>query len=94
MPRAAGVMTVSELEKMLEGRKIKAIQLARKRTGLQKQLEEIDRQFVEVMGTARVVSRRRLKNGKSFRSHVLAILRKSKKGYSIAQLRFRIIAAG
>ena len=94
MPKAAGVMTVSELEKMLEDRKVKAVELAKQRRDLQKQLEEIDRQLAEVMGAGRVVSRRRLKNGKSLRSHVLAILRKSKRGYSMAQLRTRILAAG
>ena len=94
MAKAAGMLTVSELEKMLEDRKIKAIELAKQRNILQKQLEEIDRQLAEVMGAARVVSRRRLKNGKSLRTHVLAILRKSKTGYSMAQLRNHILAAG
>jgi len=94
MPKPAGMLTVSELEKMLEDRKIKAVELAKQRNVLQKQLEEIDRQLAEVMGAGRVVSRRRMKNGKSLRTHVLAILGKSKKGYSMAQLRARILAAG
>ncbi|HEY0981539.1 MULTISPECIES: hypothetical protein [unclassified Schlesneria] len=94
MDKAAGVMTVSELEAMLENRKVRAIELAKRRNELQKQLDEIDRELVKVMGTGRTVHRRRLRNGKSLRSHVLTILRKCKKGYSMAQLSDRILSSG
>lgn len=96
MAKTAGVMSVAELEQILEGRKVKAIDLGKRREELQKQIDEIDRQILEVMGDNRVVRRRRrrLKNEMSLRSHVLELLGKSKKGYSMADLTTKIIEAG
>lgn len=96
MPKSASYMSVAELEQILEGRKIKAIDLGKKREELQKQLDEIDRQILEVMGDSRVIKRRRkrVKNDMSLRSHVLEILGKSKKGFSMADLTTKIVEAG
>lgn len=96
MAKAAGVMSVAELEQILEDRKVKAIDLGKKREELQKQLDDIDRQILEVMGDNRVMRRRRrrLKNEMSLRSHVLELLGKSKKGYSMADLTTKIMEAG
>lgn len=96
MAKAAGVMSVAELEQILEDRKVKAMDLGKRREELQKQLDEIDRQILEVMGDNRVVRRRRrrLKNEMSLRSHVLELLGKSKKGYSMADLTTKIMEAG
>ena len=96
MAKTAGVMSVAELEQILEDRKVKAIDLGKRREELQKQLDEIDRQILEVMGDNRVIRRRRrrLKNEMSLRSHVLELLGKSKKGYSMADLTAKIMEAG
>lgn len=96
MAKAAGVMSVAELEQILEDRKVKAMDLGKRREELQKQLDEIDRQILEVMGDNRVVRRRRrrLKNEMSLRSHVLELLGKSKKGYSMADLTAKIMESG
>ena len=59
MAKTAGVMSVAELEQILEDRKVKAMDLGKRREELQKQLDEIDRQILEVMGDNRVVRRRR-----------------------------------
>lgn len=96
MAKTAGVMSVAELEQILEDRKVKAMDLGKRREELQKQLDEIDRQILEVMGDNRVIRRRRrrLKNEMSLRSHVLELLGKSKKGYSMADLTSKIMEAG
>jgi hypothetical protein len=96
MAKTTGVMSVAELEQILEDRKVKAVDLGKRREELQKQLDEIDRQILEVMGDNRVVRRRRrrLKNEMSLRSHVLELLGKSKKGFSMADLTTRIMEAG
>lgn len=96
MPKTAGALSVAELEQILEDRKVKALDLGKRREELQKQLDEIDRQILEVMGDNRVIRRRRrrLKNDMSLRSHVLEILGKSKKGFSMADLMSKIIEAG
>jgi hypothetical protein len=96
MAKSVGVMSVAELEQILEDRKTKAIELGKRREQLQKELDEIDQQILEVMGDHRVVRRRRrrLKNEKSLRSHVLELLGKSKKGFSMADLTTKILAAG
>jgi len=96
MAKTAGVMSVAELEQILEDRKVKAIDLGKRREELQKQLDEIDRQILEVMGDNRVVRRRRrrLKNEMSLRSHVLELLGKSKKGFSMVDLTTKIMEAG
>ncbi len=96
MTKASGVMSVAELEQVLETRKVKTIELAKRREELQKELDEIERQIVEVMGDNRVVRRRRrrLKNEKSLRSHVLELLAKSKKGFSMADLTSKIVESG
>ena len=96
MAKAAGVMSVAELEQILENRKVKAVELVKRRDELQKELDEIDRQIVEIMGDGRVVRRRRrrLKNEMSLRTHVLELLSKSKKGFSMADLTSKIMDAG
>ncbi len=96
MAKTSGVMSVAELEQILDDRKVKALELGKRREELQKQLDEIDRQILEVMGDNRVVRRRRrrLKNDMSLRSHVLELLGKSKKGFSMADLTTKIIDAG
>jgi hypothetical protein len=96
MAKSAGIMSVAELEQILEDRKVKAMDLGKRREELQKQLDDIDRQILEVMGDNRVVRRRRrrLKNEMSLRSHVLEMLGKSKKGYSMADLTSKILEAG
>ncbi len=96
MAKASGVMSVAELEQILEDRKVKAVDLVKRREDLQKQLDDVDRQIVEVMGDNRVVRRRRrrLKNEMSLRSHVQELLGKSKKGFSMADLTSKIIDSG
>jgi hypothetical protein len=96
MAKSAGIMSVAELEQILEDRKVKAMDLGKRREELQKQLDEIDRQILEVMGDNRVIRRRRrrLKNEMSLRSHVLELLGKSKKGFSMADLTSKILDAG
>lgn len=96
MAKAAGVLSVAELEQILETRKIKALELGKRREELQKQLDEIDHQILEVMGDRRIIRRRRrrIKNEMSLRAHVLELLGKSKKGYSMADMTKKITEAG
>ena len=96
MAKTAGVLSVAELEQILETRKVKAIELGKRREELQKQLDEIDQQILEVMGDNRIIKRRRrrLKNEMSLRSHVLELLGKSKKGFSMADMTRKITEAG
>ena len=96
MSKTSGGMSVAELEQILEDRKTKAIDLGRKREELQKQLDDIDRQILEVMGDNRVIRRRRrrLKNEMSLRGHVKELLAKNKKGYSMSDLTTKIMDAG
>ena len=96
MAKSNGVLSVAELEQILEDRKVKALELGKRREELQKQLDEIDRQILEVMGDNRVIRRRRrrLKNDMSLRSHVVELLGKSKKGFSMADLTTKIVDSG
>ena len=89
-------MSVAELEKILDDRKVKALELVKRREELQKQLDDIDREIVDVMGDNRVIRRRRrrLKNEMSLRAHVLELLGKSKKGYSMADMMTKIVENG
>ena len=95
MTRESGVMSVAELEQVLKSQ-VRAIELAKRREELQKELDEVERQIFEVMGDHRVVRRRRrrLKNEKSLRSHVLELLAKNKKGCSMADLMSKIEESG
>lgn len=95
MAKAMG-LSVAELEQILEDRKSKAVELGRRREELQLELDEIDRQLLELMGDNRVIRRRRrrLKNEMSLRSHVKELLGKSRKGYSMADLTTKIMEAG
>lgn len=96
MAKTTAVMSVAELEQILENRKVKAIDLGKRREDLQKQLDDLDRQILEVMGDNRTIRRRRrrLKNEMSLRSHVVEVLGKSKKGFSMADLTSKIMDAG
>ena len=96
MAKVSGGMSVVELEQILEDRKVKAIDLGKRREELQKQIDDLDRQILEVMGDNRVIRRRRrrLKNEMSLRAHVLELLGKSKKGFSMVDLQTKVIEAG
>ena len=96
MAKTTTVMSVAELEQILENRKVKAIDLGKRREELQKQLDDLDRQILEVMGDNRTIRRRRrrLKNEMSLRSHVVELLGKSKKGFSMADLTSKIMDSG
>lgn len=96
MAKSTAIMSVAELEQVLENRKTKALELGKKREDLQKQLDEIDREILEVLGDNRTIRRRRrrLKNEMSLRSHVVEALGKSKKGFSMADLTSKIMDAG
>ena len=95
MAKVSGGMSVVELEQILEDRKVKAIDLGKRREELQKQIDDLDRQILEVMGDNRVIRRRRrrLKNEMSLRAHVLELLGKSKKGFSMVDLQTKVIEA-
>ena len=96
MAKSAGGLSVAELERILEDRKVKAVELSKRREELQKEIDEIDRQILELMGDNRVVRRRRKrqKNEKSLRSHVKERLAKSRKGYSMSDLTTKIMESG
>ena len=96
MAKSAGGLSVAELERILEDRKVKAVELSKRREELQKEIDEIDRQILELMGDNRVVRRRRKrqKNEKSLRSHVKELLAKSRKGYSMSDLTTKIMESG
>ena len=96
MAKSAGSLSVAELERILEDRKVRAIELSKRREELQKEIDEIDRQILDLMGDNRVVRRRRKrqKNDKSLRSHVKELLGKSRKGYSMSDLTTKIMESG
>lgn len=95
MPKRVGMMTVAELEQILDDRKSKALELRKRREDLQRQIEQIDRQILALMGGKPLgPRRRRLKNELPLRSHVLKILSKSKRGYSMAELTTQVTKSG
>lgn len=92
----AAALSVADLERILEERKVKAIDLTRRREEIQKQLDDVERQLAELLGEGRVAPRgkRRVKNEMSLRHYVLDVLGKNKKGLSMADLTTKITEAG
>lgn len=92
----AAALSVADLERILEERKVKAIDLTKRREDIQKQLDEVERQLSELLGEGRVAPRakRRVKNTMSLRQCVLDVLAKNKKGLSMAELTTKIGETG
>ena len=74
----AAALSVADLERILEERKVKAIDLTKRREEIQKQLDDVERQLGELLGEGRVSTRgkRRVKNEMSLRQCVLDVLAK------------------
>lgn len=100
MPRLPKEMTVAQLERALENKRLRLSELTTKREKLQKQLAKTESEIASLAGrgvaegTGVRRRRRRPKNAKSLRAYVLEILGRSKKGLTIAELDDRVQATG
>jgi uncharacterized coiled-coil protein SlyX len=86
-------LTVAELERMLTTRRSALQELNKRRAKVQKELNKIDAEIHALTGTSGR-RRGRRKNKFSLRQMVLDILKKNKKGHSLADLSRMILDAG
>ena len=95
-------LSVADLERMLSSRKTQLDSLRRKREGLLKELDTVQRQISELEGrrhggTTEIMRERfrnRPRNEKSLRSHVFEILNAHDKGLTLQDLAAQILEAG
>jgi IS30 family transposase len=94
MAKTSPDLTVAELERMLNARKTALRDLLKRRAKVQKELDKVDAEIQILTGTT--VRRRgpRTKNKRSLRETVLELLKKNKKGYSLAELSRIILDSG
>jgi hypothetical protein len=99
MPNASDDLSVAELERMLNSRRMQLEDLQKKRTRMQHQLDQINAEIAGLTGDRRGAGTRgrrgpRAKNEKSLREHVVEMLAKSKKGLTLADLAQKVLEAG
>lgn len=87
-------MTVAELERILHTRRSALQELNKRRAKVQKELNRIDAEIQVLTGTSGRQRGRRTRNKFSLREMVLDLLKKSKKGYSLADLSRMILDSG
>lgn len=87
-------MTVAELERILNTRRSALQELNKRRSKVQKELDKIDAEIQTLTGASGRQRGRRSKNKLSLREMVLDLLKKSKKGYSLADLSRIILESG
>jgi hypothetical protein len=93
-------LSVVKLEQILERKRLQLERLTRQRISLQRKLEKVEREIVQIGGdngtTLRVRRkiRRRPKNTKPLAEVVVDILKKQKAGLSLAQLAEKIQQSG
>ena len=92
--KPTGDMTVAELERILNSRRAALKDLVRKRAQMQRDMDKIDAE-IRVLSGAPVRGRgARTRNKVSLRQTVLGLLKKNKKGYSLAELSELILQGG
>ena len=102
MARAAGDLTVAELERLLDSKKSRLGTLTKKRDKLQKELVQVEKQIAELRGrtVATIGSKARNKpakrpdNVKPLSAFVIDILSKNKKGLTLKGLSEEVLASG
>jgi septal ring factor EnvC (AmiA/AmiB activator) len=98
MVKAVSEMTLAELERAFAAKKHQLEALLAKRERLQRQLAKVDRRIAQLQGhhPGRVIRRphRRNRNPESLQAVVLAILRNSKKGLTLAELQEKVLRSG
>ena len=93
MAKATGEMTVAQLEKELEKKRVRLTTLMKRRNSLLNDLSKVERQIQEIGGrdpSLTPARRKRPKNKKSLRAYVLEILSRNKKGLTIGELHDRV----
>jgi hypothetical protein len=95
---ATETLTVADLERLLNSRKMQLEELLKKRGMIQRQLQQLDADIAALEGQRRGGPRgkrgQRMKNERSLRLLVLDQLAKSKSGYNLADLAQRILDTG
>lgn len=100
MPTTLSELSVPSLERLLMKKRTQLVRLARRRTTLQSQLAKVERQIGQIGGRngspTRVKRkvRRRPRNAQPLTEVVVEILKKNKAGFSLEQLKNKILATG
>jgi hypothetical protein len=94
MAKTSTEMTVAELERILHTRRSALQELNKRRAKVQKELNKIDAEIQVLTGTSGRHRGRRTRNKLSLREMVLDLLKKSKKGHSLADLSRIILESG
>jgi hypothetical protein len=94
MAKASADLTVAELERILTTRRSALQELNKRRAKVQKELDKIDGEIHILTGTSGGRRGRRTRNKLSLREMVLDLLKKSKKGYTLADLSRTILDSG
>lgn len=99
MPSANEDLTVAELERMLNSRRMQLEDLLKKRSRAQQQLDQVNAEIAALTGDRRGIGMRgkrgpKMKNQRSLREHVEEILAKHKKGLTLADLSAKVIESG
>ena len=92
MAKVANDLTVADLERILNTRRVALRELMKRRSKAQKELDRIDSEIQVLTGASG--RGRRGKNKQSLREMVLGLLTKNKKGYSLADLSRQILDSG
>lgn len=94
MAKSSADLTVAELERILTTRRSALQELNKRRAKVQKELDKIDSEIHVLTGASGRRRGRRTKNKLSLREMVLELLKKSKKGYTLADLSRTILDSG
>lgn len=99
MAKAVAEMSLAELERALESKRSKVDELLQRREKLQKELEALDEKIRSLAGGGKIEGsvrrrRRRAKNEKSLKEHVVECLSRNKKGLALPDLHDKVLEAG
>jgi hypothetical protein len=94
MAKRTAVMTVAELERMLNARRTALQELNKRRARVKAELDKIDAEIRALSGGLMRKRSGRSRNKFSLREIVVDLLKRSKKGYSLADLTQIILDSG
>jgi hypothetical protein len=96
MSPASEHLTVAELQRLLDSRKQQLLELSKKRTAIQKELDSVNAQISALEGGKVVLGARgrRKRNPRPLRKIVEELLLKSKKGLTLAELSAKVMETG
>lgn len=94
MARNPDEMTVADLEKILNSRRSALKDLVKRRAKLQKEIDKVDADIHAMTGASVRRRGKRMRNAVSLRQTVLNLLKKNKKGYSLADLSQIVLDGG